>query len=81
MEEDHYKAMEIEQLEDINFYQELPSNEDNKTMSRIRHIYFKVFRQINRKRSRFFLLNFEVNTSNFYGLPKMHKSTQKQNGI
>lgn len=44
IEEDHYKAMVQKQIEDINFYQEQPSNEDNKTMSRIRHIYFKVFR-------------------------------------
>lgn len=28
-----------------------------------------------------FLLNFEVNTSNFHGLTKMHKSTQKFNGM
>lgn len=28
-----------------------------------------------------FLLNFEVKTSNFYGLPKIHKSKQIQTGI
>lgn len=79
MDKDHYKEMVLEQLNDIHFYQELPSNQDSKTMSRIKKYVTKFTKNLTDKEEDF-LLNFEVKTSNFYGLPKIHKSKQIQTG-
>ncbi|XP_062576664.1 uncharacterized protein LOC134238563 [Saccostrea cucullata] len=80
MDKEHYKDMVLEQLDDINFYKELPSNEDKKTMSTMKKYTSKFSHNLTKKEIDF-LLNFEVKTSNFYGLPKIHKSKQIQNGI
>lgn len=49
-------------------------------MSRIKKYVTKFSKNLTDKEEDF-LLNFEVKTSNFYGLPKIHKSKQIQTGI
>ncbi|XP_062587971.1 uncharacterized protein LOC134249655 [Saccostrea cucullata] len=80
MDTDHYKEMVLDQLNDNNFYKELVSNEDSKTMRRIRK-FTNNFADNLTKKEVDYLTNFEIKSSNFYGLPKIHKSKEIQNGL
>lgn len=53
MDKDHYKEMVLEQLNDIHFYQELPSNQDSKTMSRIKKYVTKFTKNLTDKEDNF----------------------------
>ena len=80
MSKDHYKEMILEQLTNTDFYQELSSNEDRKTICKIKRFTSKFAENLTDKEADY-LTNFEVKTSNFYGLPKIHKSKEIQEGL
>ena len=56
------------------------SNSDSKVMKGIAKIIEKYKDNIT-KRGKEYLLSFSYNTSNFYGLPKIHRSKLIQNAI
>ncbi|KAK3098186.1 hypothetical protein FSP39_017007 [Pinctada imbricata] len=80
MDANHYEQMALDQLEDTSFYKKLPKNEDRKTMSLIGRLIRVHGHQLT-KNEIDYLTNFEVITSNFYGLPKIHKSRDIQKNI
>ncbi|KAK3098881.1 hypothetical protein FSP39_023944 [Pinctada imbricata] len=80
MDANHYEQMALDQLEDTSFYKKLPKNEDRKTMSLIGRLIRFHGHQLT-KNEIDYLTNFEVITSNFYGLPKIHKSRDIQENI
>ena len=75
MDKIFYRDKILEQLNDQQYYQELPENMDKKTMRAIKKLVSK-FSQCMTEKEIDYLTNFEVKTSNFYGLPKVHKSKQ-----
>ena len=80
MDKEHYKEMVLNQLTDDQFYQELPSNDDGKTMRKIKKFTSK-YTDILTDKEVDYLTNFETKASNFYGLPKIHKSKEIQSGL
>ncbi|VDI57593.1 Hypothetical predicted protein [Mytilus galloprovincialis] len=80
MDKDHYKDMVLNQLEDGLFYQKLNGNRDKSTMSKIRKL-IKEYSDNLTDKEKDYLKNFEVKTSNFYGLPKIHKSKEIQDHV
>jgi hypothetical protein len=62
--------MVLDQLLDSNFYQELESCEDWKKKSHIKKFIHKLQDNTTEK-EKDYQVNFEVKTSNFYGLPKV----------
>ena len=80
MDATHYEQMVLDQLEDISFYRQLPRNEDKKTMSQIGKL-IRTYGQNLTKNETDYLTNFEVRSSIFYGLPKIHKSKEIQENI
>ncbi|VDI57978.1 Hypothetical predicted protein, partial [Mytilus galloprovincialis] len=80
MDKDHYKDMVLNQLEDGVFYQKLNGNRDKSTMSKIRKL-IKEYSDNLTDKEKDYLKNFEVKTSNFYGLPKIHKSKEIQDHV
>ena len=80
MDKNYYKEKILEQLNDRNFYREIDGNMDKTTMQVIGRLVTKYQNHITDKEQNF-LLQFEVKTSNFYGLPKIHKSMEIQDAI
>ena len=80
MDANHYEQMVSDQLEDQSFSKKLPQNEDKKTMSQIGKLIRNHGQNLT-KNEIDYLTNFEVRTSNFYGLPKIHKSKEIQENI
>ncbi|XP_061190017.1 uncharacterized protein LOC133197844 [Saccostrea echinata] len=80
MDMDHYREMVLDQLMDTNFYKELVSNEDSKTICKIKKLTSKFADNLTVKEVDY-LTNFENKSSNFYGLPKIHKSKEIQDGL
>ena len=73
MDVQYYKKLVLDQLEDSTFYKEIPENDDQKVLKKISKLVDEQGRNLT-KDEKDFLLKFECKTSNFYGLPKIHKS-------
>lgn len=80
MDSSYYENLVNDQLSDRTFYAEIPSNMDKKTTRRLNNLISKHEQSLTEKESDC-LVNFESRTSNFYGLPKVHKSKQIQSAV
>ena len=70
---EHYKTMIMQHLDDASTYKKLDLNIDmkiHKNLKKLLHKYNKCFTESEKK----FLNEKSFETSNFYGLPKIHKS-------
>ena len=80
LSKNHYRAMIYEHLSNQNTYQKLDKNVDPIVMKKIKKL-------LNKHKSIFtdeefkYLNEADYNTSNFYGLPKIHKSRLITNAI
>ena len=74
MNAEYYQQKIMDLLCDTSFYVQLPDNADSLTMIRIRKLVKDHSAELTPKEQQY-LTDFEVKTSNFYGLPKVHKST------
>lgn len=79
MDSDYYRGKVLEQLNDPHYYSEIPSNIDNATMKKIKKIASQ--HGLLTQREQEYITSFEVKCSNFYGLPKIHKSKQIQEAV
>ncbi len=73
MNTEFYKQKIMDLLGDTSFYKQIPDNVDSITMKRIRSLVKDHSTELTEKEQQY-LTVFEVKTSNFYGLPKVHKS-------
>lgn len=80
MDSDYYGKLVNEQLGDQTFYLEIQSNMDKQTLRRLNNLVSKHEPSLTDKETDY-LTNFESRTSNFYGLPKVHKSKQIQSAV
>ena len=80
MSSDYYQGLAEDQLSDTSFYSEIPENIDNRIMRRLTHLVTRNENSLTEKEADA-LINFSHKTSNFYGLPKIHKSTQIQSAV
>ena len=80
MDRDHYKRMVMQQLLDEEFYTEISGSQDKTTMKRVFDLIHK-YSDCLTKKEQDYLTKFECKSSNFYGLPKIHKSKQIQSGL
>ena len=76
----HYLKMISDHLNDKTTYQMVEANCDAKVMKWITKIIEKYKDNLTKKEKEY-LTSFSYNTSNFYGLPKIHKSKLIQNAI
>ena len=80
LSKNHYRAMIYEHLSNQNTYQKLDKNLDPTIMKKLKKL-------LNKRKSIFTVKEFkylneaDYNTSNFYGLPKIHKSQLITNAI
>ena len=75
-----YLKMISDHLNDEKTYKMVESNCDTKVMKGIKKIIEKYKDNLTKKEKEY-LISFSYNTSNFYGLPKIHKSKLIQNAI
>ena len=80
MNNKHYLKMISDHLNDETTYKMVESNCDTKAMKGITKIIEKYKDNLTKKEKEY-LVSFSYNTSNFYGLPKIHKSKLIQNAI
>ena len=80
MNKPHYKRMIFHHLNDANTYQKTDENCDNRFMKQIGEPVNK-YESLLIKTERLYLTNISFSTSNFYGLPKVHKSKQINEAI
>ncbi|XP_061187186.1 uncharacterized protein LOC133195360 [Saccostrea echinata] len=80
MDREHYKEMSLSQLQDNQFYKKLEQNQDRQSMLKITNLT-KKFQSNLTKNEIEYLTNFEVKTSHFYGLPKIHKCKEIQKNV
>ena len=80
MDVNHYKQMALEQLHDTNFYEKRNENEDRRTKLKVEKLIVQQNNNLT-KNEIDYLKNYEVKTSNFYGLPKIHKSKEIEQSI
>ena len=81
MDKTFYRAKVHEMLADNEHYAELTDlNYDDKIIKKIRK-HLKKFDQETTKKEKEYLQNFAWKTSNFYGLPKIHKSQAVKEAI
>lgn len=73
MDRDFYSSKILEILNDNQFYTEIDANMDSTTMCKINHLIRNHCDELTDDEQKY-LVEFEVKTSNFYGLPKVHKS-------
>lgn len=64
--------MSLSQLQDHQFYTKLEQNEDRRTMLKIEKLTRKYQDNLTDNEIEY-LTKYEVKSSNFYGLPKIHK--------
>ena len=76
----HYKRMILQHLNDANTYQKTDQKCDNGVMKRIGELANK-YKSLLRKAEKLYLTSISFSTSNFYGLPKVHKSKQINEAI
>ncbi|CAG2219099.1 unnamed protein product [Mytilus edulis] len=80
MDSDYYRIKVEEQLNDSTFYSEIPDNIDHLVKRRMNTVLNK-YTTATTEKEYDYLKNFERKTSNFYGLPKIHKSKEIQSAI
>ena len=80
MNKPHYKRMTFQHLHDANTYQKTDEKCDNRFMKQIGELVNK-YESLLIKTERLYLTNISFSTSNFYGLPKVHKSKQINEAI
>jgi len=73
MNKEHYKEMILTHLNDTATYKKTDSNCDKKVRLRLEKLA-KKHQDMLTKEETAFIVNFTFRTSNFYGLPKVHKS-------
>lgn len=73
MDSDFYKEKIEEIINDENYYEELTENRDKDIMKNIFKLVSSFSNELTEKEFKF-LTKFDYKTSNFYGLPKVHKS-------
>ena len=72
MDREHYKTMAVTLLLDEEYYQELQKSDKRKYKSLL-----SKYKDCLTEKEMDYLVNFEMKPSNFYGLPKIHKSEKK----
>ena len=80
MDKSYYEKKILDMLEDKSFYKKLPTNEDKQIMRDIKKT-IQLFANNLTSKEKDYLTNFEFKSSNFYGLPKIHKSNMIKNAI
>ena len=80
MNKPHYKRTIFQHLIDANTYQNADKKCDNRVMKRIGELANK-FEWLLTKVEKLYLTNTSFSTSNFYGLPKVHKLKQVNEAI
>ena len=73
MKKDHYVKMVYDQLDNQKYYKRVDTKYDKKVMNTLKK-FVKKYENISTDRKRDYPINFTHKTSNFYGLPKVHKS-------
>ena len=69
-----YREKVLNMLNDNTFYKEINGNRDAKTMQKVKNITIAHFSDKITNKEKDFLTNFQYRESQFYGLPKIHKS-------
>ncbi|CAG2250987.1 unnamed protein product [Mytilus edulis] len=80
MDTDFYKEKVLEQLNDEEYYKQITNNPDKATKKRLKKL-IKDYNQCLTEKEIAYLCDFDPKESNFYGLPKVHKSAQIQNTV
>lgn len=82
MDSGFYKDHIMKMLSNVDYYQEIPTNDDKKTMQKIKNLLkrHKTTSCLTEKEEDY-LTDYEYKESNFYGLPKIHKSTKIKDAI
>lgn len=73
MDREYYKSLCLSVLENSTYYEKQPSYESKEVMQKLKTIINEYGQQLTEKETKY-LLSFNIKTSNFYGLPKIHKS-------
>ena len=73
MNKNHYKKMVMDHLNDKKTYKKVTKSCDNNTMTELKRLTEKFKNELTQQEIKY-LTNFSFKTSNFYGLPKIHKS-------
>ncbi|CAG2213766.1 unnamed protein product [Mytilus edulis] len=74
------KKKVLEQLNDEEYYKQITNNPDKATKKRLKKL-IKDYNQCLTEKEIAYLCDFDPKESNFYGLPKVHKSAQIQNTV
>ena len=74
MDKTYYIQKIQEMLDDQNYYKPIESNKDNHIIATIKKLCKKYENNLTKNEKKY-LTEFDHKTSNFYGLPKIHKST------
>ncbi|CAG2205048.1 unnamed protein product [Mytilus edulis] len=80
MDTNFYKEKVMEQLNDEEYYKQITNNPDKATKKRLKKL-IKDYDQCLTEKEIAYLCDFDPKESNFYGLPKVHKSAQIQNTV
>ena len=80
MNKPHYKRMIFQHLNDAKSYQKTNQKCHNRAMKKIGELANK-YESFLTKAEKIYLTNISFSTSNFYGLPKVHKSKQINEAI
>lgn len=80
MNKQYYLQKSYDILMNKSDYEELPENTDNKTMLKIKKLISRHKSELTATEIKY-LTDFEYKTSNFYGLPKIHKSKTIETAI
>lgn len=81
MNKTYYEQKILEMLGDQDYYKSTTENYDKKTISKIKQLLNDPSARNITEKERNYLVNFDVRESQFYGLPKVHKSTEIANAI
>lgn len=80
MNSSYYESKILEMLNDKLYYKKIPANVDNQVINKIRRLSDKYSHCLTKSESKC-LTEFNFKTSQFYGLPKIHKSKQISSAI
>jgi hypothetical protein len=75
MDKDYYQEKINDVLNDSDTYVEIPTNRDSSIHNKIKKMVNKYSNELT-KNEKHYLTHFEYKTSQMYGLPKIHKSTE-----
>ena len=79
MDKSYYRDKMLEMLSDTETYVELDQNEDDLVMKNIKRLTRQYEHELTNLSN--YIQNFSWRTSNFYGLPKIHKSSTINNAV